>query len=98
MVKKFHLSLSTSILIALVVGVGCGIFFGEYCARLKIVGDAFIMLLQMSILPYITISLIAGIGSLTFDNATTCPQSWFVAFVVLGHRFCYYSGDAAILS
>ena len=31
-----RLSLSTSILIGLVAGVLCGVFFGEYCAFLKI--------------------------------------------------------------
>ncbi|MDH3803815.1 MAG: cation:dicarboxylase symporter family transporter, partial [Deltaproteobacteria bacterium] len=50
--KKFRLSLSGSILLGFVLGILCGLFFGEYCAGLKIFGDAFIKLLQMSILPY----------------------------------------------
>lgn len=67
--KRFRLSLSTSILIGVVLGVVCGIFFGDYCASLQIFGDAFIKLLQMTILPYIIVSLILGIGGLTYDQA-----------------------------
>jgi len=67
--KRFRLSLSTSILIGVVLGVVCGIFFGEYCASVQIFGDVFIKLLQMTILPYIIVSLILGIGGLTYDQA-----------------------------
>ena len=67
--KKFRPSLSTSILIGLVLGILCGIFFGEYCGFLKVFGDGFIMLLQMTIVPYIVVSLILGIGRLTYEEA-----------------------------
>ena len=67
--KKFRPSLSTLILIGLVLGILCGIFFGEYCGFLKIFGDGFIQLLQMTILPYILVSLILGIGRMTFQEA-----------------------------
>jgi Na+/H+-dicarboxylate symporter len=67
--KKFRLSLSGSILLGFMLGILCGLFFGEYCAGLKIFGDAFIKLLQMSILPYIVISLIVGIGRLSYQEA-----------------------------
>jgi len=56
---KRRLGLAEQVLIGLVLGVAVGIFFGEMTAFLKIVGDAFIMLLQMTVIPYITISLIA---------------------------------------
>ncbi|MHC4549409.1 MAG: cation:dicarboxylate symporter family transporter [Planctomycetota bacterium] len=64
-----RISLSSSILIGLALGIGCGLLFGEYCAFLKVVGNAFIQLLQMSILPYITFALMAGIGQMTFAHA-----------------------------
>jgi len=67
--KKFRLGLSGSILLGLLLGIFSGIFFGEYCAGLKIFGDAFIKLLQMSILPYIVVSLIVGIGRLSYQEA-----------------------------
>ncbi|MCK5783940.1 MAG: cation:dicarboxylase symporter family transporter, partial [Desulfobacterales bacterium] len=69
--KKLRFSLSTNIMIGLVLGILCGIFFGEYCRFLEIFGDAFIRLLQITILPYITVSLILGIGGLSYDQAKT---------------------------
>ena len=67
--NKPKLSLSTMILIGLGLGIACGIFFGEYCGFLSIIGDAFIQLLQMTILPYIIASLILGIGGLSYKQA-----------------------------
>ncbi len=66
---KKRISLSTWIFIGLGLGIACGLFFGEYCRFLNVVGGIFIGLLQMSILPYIVVSLIVGIGSLTIDKA-----------------------------
>jgi len=45
-------------------GVLLGLFLGELCAPLKVVGDAFVGLLQMTVLPYLAISLIRSIGRL----------------------------------
>jgi len=89
--KGFRFSLSTNILIGLLLGVFAGIFFGEYCARLQIIGDAFIKLLQMSILPYIVVSIIAGIGGLSFDRAKALARKagallllfWAVGFLII---------------
>src|SRR3982751_2670592 len=61
--------LSTRILIGLGLGIVAGIFFGESIAFLKIIGDVFILSLQMTVLPYIMISLISGLGGLSFENA-----------------------------
>ncbi|HSQ84176.1 MAG TPA: cation:dicarboxylase symporter family transporter [Desulfobacterales bacterium] len=66
---KIRPSLSTMILIGLGLGIACGIFLGEYCGFLSIIGDAFIQLLQMTILPYIVASLILGIGGLSYKQA-----------------------------
>jgi hypothetical protein len=66
---KIRPSLSTMILIGMGLGIACGIFLGEYCGFLSIIGDAFIQLLQMTILPYIVASLILGIGGLSYKQA-----------------------------
>ena len=89
--KRFHFSLSTYILLGLLLGVFVGLFFGEYSARLQIIGDAFIKLLQMSILPYIVVSLITGIGSLSFVQAKSLARKagvllllfWAVGFFMI---------------
>ena len=76
---------------AMGLGIGTGVFFGEYCAFLEIFGDAFIKLLQITILPYITISMILGIGSLTPDQAKLMARKagilmlifWAISFVMV---------------
>ncbi|MDJ0575522.1 MAG: cation:dicarboxylase symporter family transporter [Xenococcaceae cyanobacterium MO_234.B1] len=67
--KKRRLGLSELTLIGLFVGIGCGLFFGEGCARFQILGDAFVGLLQMTVLPYIVLSLIGGIGKLNLKHS-----------------------------
>jgi Na+/H+-dicarboxylate symporter len=64
-----RLGLSSAILIGLGLGLAAGIVFGELCAGLKVIGDAFIALLQMTVLPYVMFALIANIGGLTWTDA-----------------------------
>lgn len=63
------MSLSSKILFGLLAGILTGLFFGELAAPLKLVGDVFIKLLQVTVLPYIMISLIAGIGRMDLAGA-----------------------------
>jgi Na+/H+-dicarboxylate symporter len=81
--KRFRFSLSTNIFIGLALGVLAGIFLGEYCADLKIVGDIFIQLLQMAVLPYIVVSLIAGLGRLTFSEAASLARKCGLVLLIL---------------
>ncbi len=75
------MSLSARILIGLLLGVAVGIFFGESAGVLKIVGDAFIQLLQMTVLPYVTVSLILGLGQLGYAEAVNLARR--AGFVLL---------------
>ena len=63
------MSLATKVLIGLAAGAVCGLFFGEYVGFIGIAGEAFILLLQMTVLPYIVVSLITGLGKLTAADA-----------------------------
>ena len=89
--KKKKLSLSAKIMIGMGLGFGVGIFFGEYCAFLQIIGNGFIKLLQMTILPYIIVSMILGIGGLTADQAKLMVKKagslmllfWGISFVMV---------------
>jgi proton glutamate symport protein len=54
----------TQILIAIVLGVIIGLALGEKADHLKVVGDIFIQLLKMIIIPLILASMVAGIVSL----------------------------------
>ena len=62
-------NLTHFIIYGMILGLGCGLFFGEYAERLRIIGDIYIGLLQMTVLPYIVFSLIANIGRLSFFQA-----------------------------
>jgi Na+/H+-dicarboxylate symporter len=66
---KRGLSMAQQVLVALLLGVAAGLFFGEWTTRIKFVGEIYVGLLQMMVLPYIIISLIGGIGKLTLEQA-----------------------------
>lgn len=63
-----NLSLSTKVLIGVFTGIFLGLFFGESVGWLSVVGDVFIGLLQMTVLPYIMFSLIVNIGRLSMET------------------------------
>lgn len=63
------MSLGTQVLIGVLAGIAVGVFLGELAAPFQIAGDVFIGLLQMTVLPYIVISLISKIGAFTYDRA-----------------------------
>ncbi len=68
------MSLATKVLIGLGAGIVCGLFFGEYIGFIGIAGQAFILLLQMTVLPYIVVSLITGLGKLTVADALSLSK------------------------
>jgi Na+/H+-dicarboxylate symporter len=63
------MSLSTKIFAGLFLGIAAGLFFGEMTAFLDPVGDGFVQLLKMAVLPYIVVSLVAGLGRLNYGMA-----------------------------
>lgn len=72
------LGLGYQALIAVILGVAVGLFFGPLCSVLEPVGTAFIMLLQMVVLPYIPTLLMHGLGSLSPETAKKLFQrGWF---------------------
>jgi Na+/H+-dicarboxylate symporter len=80
------------------------VLFGDYCTPLQIIGDAFIKLLQITILPYIIVSLTLGIGGLTLDQAKLTANKagillllfWgFFFAMVLGFPFAFPKWESA---
>jgi Na+/H+-dicarboxylate symporter len=51
-------------MVALAAGLAVGAFFGETVAPIKVLADGFIKLLQMTVLPYVVVSIVASLGSL----------------------------------
>jgi Na+/H+-dicarboxylate symporter len=65
------MSFSNRILIGLGAGVVVGLFLGEHAAALKWAADGFVKLLQMTVLPYVTVSIVSSLGRLRYDEART---------------------------
>jgi Na+/H+-dicarboxylate symporter/ABC-type amino acid transport substrate-binding protein len=65
------MSFSHRILLGLATGVAVGLFLGEYAIVLKWAADGFVKLLQMTVLPYVTLSIVTSLGSLTYAQART---------------------------
>jgi len=57
-------NLTFRIIAGMLLGVLTGLFLGEDATRLKLIGDIWIGLMQMTILPYVIVSLIVGLGQL----------------------------------
>jgi len=64
-----NMSAFKRVVLALILGILTGIFFGEPAGNLKIIGSAYIGLLQMTVLPYVFVSIIGGLGRLDADMA-----------------------------
>ena len=65
------MSSSTKIFVGLLAGIFTGLFLGEYASIFKIAADGFVKLLQMTVLPYITLSIITSLGGLTYEQVKT---------------------------
>jgi len=71
------------IAIGLVLGVCCGVVFGEYCGFLKLAGQAYVGLLQMTVLPYLVLSLVAKMGRLNGLQARQMGVAVLVTLAIL---------------
>ena len=60
---RLRVKVATQIFIAIVLGAGAGVLLGEKAGHLKVVGDIFISLLKMIIVPLIVASMVCGITS-----------------------------------
>ncbi|MGE0622093.1 MAG: cation:dicarboxylase symporter family transporter [Pseudomonadales bacterium] len=63
------MSFTRKILTGLCLGVLTGLFLGELAAPMNVAGEIYIGLLQMTVLPYIVISLIANLGRITWTES-----------------------------
>ncbi|MCJ8319872.1 MAG: cation:dicarboxylase symporter family transporter [Colwellia sp.] len=75
-----NIPLSARILIAMFIGLAIGSYTSTVYTGVDATAKAFVMLLQMTALPYIALSLITGIGGLSPLKAA---QTFKVSFVIL---------------
>ena len=65
------MSSSNRILAGLGAGILVGLFLGERAGALKLAADGFVKLLQMTVLPYVTVSIVGSLGRLRYQEART---------------------------
>lgn len=63
------MAFTTRILLGLGSGIALGLFFGEWIAPIKILADIFVKLLQMSVLPFVVLSIVSNLGKLNPELA-----------------------------
>lgn len=80
---RFKLSLSTRIVLAMIGGTGVGLFFGEPCDMLRPFGNAFIGLLQMTVIPFIFCSLVTNIARLDTAHGKRLAVAGLLTVLVL---------------
>src|SRR5262245_31366690 len=78
-----HLSLTTRILIGLAAGIAVGVFFGERARDLQGLANAFIGLMQMTVLPYLFVALVLGLGRLSPSRALLIARYGLVTLFAL---------------
>ena len=76
------MSLSARVLVGLALGAAVGLFFGPLVGFLGVAGDAFVRLLQMTVLPYILVSLITGVGKLSYRQAGLLARRGGIILVI----------------
>ncbi len=81
MTKK--ISLSTKVLIGVFTGIFFGLLLGERVGWFSVIGNVFIGLLQMTVLPYIMFSLMVNIGRLSFDTGKKLIKSGLIFLALL---------------
>ncbi len=80
---KSGLSMGQQVMIALLLGIAAGLFFGEWTTEIKFIGDIYIGLLQMMVLPYIIIALIGCIGKLTLEQAKQVAKYAIIVLLLM---------------
>ena len=81
-------------------GVAVGLLFGERTSVLQAVADGYIKLLQMTVLPYVTVSIIGGFGALSGEQARALAtrvrdDDWIMVHDAA--RPCFSSADLQLL-
>jgi Na+/H+-dicarboxylate symporter len=64
-------------------GIAFGVFLGPWSAPLQVVGDVFVGLLQMTVLPYVVVSLVSKIGGFTYERARQVARHGVVVLLAL---------------
>ncbi|MEH6517156.1 MAG: cation:dicarboxylase symporter family transporter [Halioglobus sp.] len=79
------MTFTKQILLGLFLGIFVGMFLGEFARPFSTAGNVYIALLQMTVLPYIVVSLIANLGRISWSESRGLLVSaiWALAALLL---------------
>ncbi|QDP00591.1 cation:dicarboxylate symporter family transporter [Thalassotalea sp. PS06] len=77
------MSQANKIILAMIAGLVIGFASGYTNDVINYIGQGFVMLLQMTALPYIAVSLVFGIGSMSRQQAKRLAKYGAVSFIIL---------------
>lgn len=80
--KKIKLSMTIQILIAMVLGILLGVIFGDKISGIKLIGDIFLRLIQMSVVLLIAGTVVEAIGSLDSKDLGKIGIRMFFWFIL----------------
>lgn len=97
----FRLSLTVQMAIATLLGILVGVFFGDLCQVFQPWANAYVMILKVTILPYLVGAIIHGLGGLSTSHAKQIVKKG-VLFIILAWginlsviylvNFCFATG------
>ena len=85
------MSFSRKILVGLGLGIVVGLFLGDDALILKWAADGFVKLLQMTVLPYVTVSIVESLGALQGAEARRLGLRAGVVLVALWAVGLFYA-------
>ena len=77
------MSLSGKITLGLISGIALGLFLGEWAKPFETIGQIYIGLMQMTIVPYIVFSLIGNIGRLSSRELRLLTGSGLLMYALI---------------
>ena len=76
-------SMTPKILAGIGLGILTGLFFGESVAWLGVIGDVFVGLLQMTVLPFVVVSLVSNIGRFSLEEGRALARVGSLVLLLL---------------
>lgn len=81
--KRSRLSFTSQLIFGLSLGTAWGLFLGDHGEWVKWIGDAFVGLLQMTVLPYVTLTLVANVGRLSNQQGSRMARVSLAVIITL---------------
>lgn len=90
-----QLNLTTKIILCMIIGVVIGILGGHKIIGIKLIGDLFLRLIQMAVIPLIFCAVIESIGSLKINQLGRLgikTAIWFTITTVIASIIGFFAG------